>query len=101
MREKQKVIEDVKKHYDFPVYEKKMVYHPNGDVSEEDVQLTPSEIEERAMIGIDADSFLDAVNRVPDVSTIDKFEAIDRLNAAIANIRYEPRQLNPVTNEEK
>lgn len=63
-------------------------YLPNGDVTEDFVEVSVDRYVEESRIGSSSDSFIDAVNRVPPVDMIGRFEAIERLSVAIAGIEF-------------
>lgn len=73
---------------DFPVFKRVSTSKKNGDVYEITKTLTYDEKLQHFSPASSPDSFSDAVERVPDVSLIDRFDAIAQLDAAIANITY-------------
>lgn len=78
-------------------YVRKQKHLENGDVVEVVEEVSPEAYDEsiRQSLSSSPDNFVDAVSSVPDIGRISRFEAIDRLNAAIANINYE----KPAENE--
>lgn len=80
----------------FPVFKRFLSRKENGDVFEETKELVGDEKEDKFRVGSSPDSFADAVSRVADTSMIDRFEAVERLNAAIAGIQF-----NPLNSDEK
>lgn len=71
------------------VFRRVLKFRENGDSYEEIESVSPEAYKESLEIGCTVDSFTDAVNAVPDVSLIDRFSAVDALNAAIAGIAVE------------
>ena len=68
-------------------FKRRSVVEANGDVSGEELEEI-SEEEKLASVPSSADNFAIGVDRLGDTSFMDKFEAIDRLNFAIAGIQY-------------
>lgn len=79
---------------DFPMFKRVMSRKENGDVCEETKELTFDEKIDASLIGTSPDAFADAVDRIPDVSLVDRFDAIAQLNAAIAGIQFAPENEN-------
>ena len=82
-----------------PFFKRVLDVAPNGAQIDSVKQLTIEEIKEQAEIVASPDNTLDAISRVPDLNMIDRFTAIDRLNAAIAGIKFEKPVEKPTENE--
>lgn len=82
-----------------PFFKRILDTAPNGAQIDAVKELTIEEIRDEANIVGTPDNTLDAISRVPDLDMIDKFSAIDRLNAAIAGIQYEKPVETPIQNE--
>lgn len=80
-----------------PMFKRVLDRTSNGDVVEKVEEMTFEEKKAHSIIAGSPDAFSNSVQSVPDTMYIDKFTAIDRLNAAIAGIN--PKSLN--TNVEK
>lgn len=73
---------------DFPIYKRIATSKKNGDVYEVTKVLTYDEKLQHFCPASGPDSFADSIDRVPDVSLIDRFEAVALLDSAIANIEF-------------